>query len=44
VTEEGSCDHFQPEMGFWAVQAGSIPKKNLKLKYATFEGGFFMFS
>ena len=32
---------FSWKWAFWAVQAGSIPKKYLKLKYATFEGGFF---
>jgi hypothetical protein len=35
---------FSQKWVFWAVQTGSIQKKILKLKYATFEGGFSMFS
>ena len=34
---------FRREWAVWAVQEGSIPKK-LRLKYANFEGGIFIFS
>ena len=42
--KKGSCDHFQPEMDYLGSAGRQYTKKNLKVKYATFEGGFFMFS
>ena len=44
--ERQKPDHvisFSQKWAFWAVQAGSTPK-NILLKYATFEGGFFILS
>ena len=43
MAEAGPCDHFQPEMGLLG-SAGRQDKKKLKLKYATFEDFFFLFS
>ena len=44
MTEAGSCDHFQPEMGLLG-SAGRQDEKKLKLKYAILlRVGFFMLS
>jgi hypothetical protein len=41
VTEAWSGDHFQLEMALLGSPGRQYTKKYLKLKHATFEGGFF---
>jgi hypothetical protein len=42
VTEEGSCDHFQPEMGFLGSAGRQYTKKKyFQAKVCYFEEGFY---
>jgi hypothetical protein len=44
LTEDWSCDNFQPEIGFLGSEDRQYIKKNIHLKFATFEELFLMFS
>ena len=41
MTEERSCDHFQPEIGLLGSAGRQYTQKNIKLTSATFEGELF---